>query len=63
MLLAVVGALLGWKGVVVSLFGGSVIGSVIGITVLAVARRGAEEAEPEASAEPAEAEEADAGRR
>ena len=35
MLLAVVGALLGWKGVVVSLFGGSMIGSVIGIAVLA----------------------------
>ena len=31
-LLAVVGALLGWRGVVVSLFGGSMIGSVIGIS-------------------------------
>jgi leader peptidase (prepilin peptidase) / N-methyltransferase len=34
-LLAVVGALLGWKGVVVSLFGGSLLGSVIGILSLA----------------------------
>ncbi|MDB4956473.1 MAG: peptidase domain protein [Myxococcales bacterium] len=34
MLLAVVGALLGWRGVVVSLFGGSLIGSVLGIPLL-----------------------------
>ena len=33
-LLALVGALLGWKGVVVSLFGGSMIGSIIGLLVL-----------------------------
>jgi leader peptidase (prepilin peptidase)/N-methyltransferase len=39
MLLAVVGALLGWRGVVFSLFGGSVVGSVIGIAALAAARR------------------------
>jgi leader peptidase (prepilin peptidase)/N-methyltransferase len=39
MLLALVGALLGWKGVVASLFGGSVIGSVIGVAALALARR------------------------
>ena len=39
MLLAVIGALLGWQGVVVALFGGSVVGSVIGIGALAVARR------------------------
>jgi leader peptidase (prepilin peptidase)/N-methyltransferase len=39
MLLALVGALLGWKGVLASLFGGSVIGSVIGVAVLAIARR------------------------
>jgi leader peptidase (prepilin peptidase)/N-methyltransferase len=38
MLLALVGALLGWRGVVVSLFGGSVIGSVLGITALVAAR-------------------------
>jgi leader peptidase (prepilin peptidase)/N-methyltransferase len=37
-LLAVVGALLGWRGVVVSLFGGSILGSVIGITALLAAR-------------------------
>jgi leader peptidase (prepilin peptidase) / N-methyltransferase len=34
-LLALVGALLGWKGVVASLFGGSLLGSVIGIVSLA----------------------------
>ena len=39
MLLAVIGALLGWKGVVVSLFGGSVLGSIIGIVVLARAKK------------------------
>jgi leader peptidase (prepilin peptidase) / N-methyltransferase len=39
MLLAVVGALLGWKGVVVSLFGGSMLGSVIGIVVLMRAKK------------------------
>jgi leader peptidase (prepilin peptidase) / N-methyltransferase len=38
-LLALVGALLGWKGVVVSLFGGSMIGSVIGIFVLVRAKK------------------------
>jgi leader peptidase (prepilin peptidase)/N-methyltransferase len=40
-LLAVIGALLGWRGVVVSLFGGSVIGSVIGISALLAARANA----------------------
>ncbi|MBA2539602.1 MAG: prepilin peptidase, partial [Deltaproteobacteria bacterium] len=39
MLLAVVGALLGWKGVFVSLFRGAVLGSVIGIVALAQAKR------------------------
>jgi leader peptidase (prepilin peptidase) / N-methyltransferase len=34
MLLALVGALLGWRGVVFTLFGGSLLGSVIGILVL-----------------------------
>ena len=34
MLLALVGALLGWKGVVVSLFGGSMMGAIIGILIL-----------------------------
>lgn len=33
-LLALVGALLGWKGVLVSLFGGSLIGSVLSIVIL-----------------------------
>jgi leader peptidase (prepilin peptidase)/N-methyltransferase len=45
-LLALVGALLGWKGVFVSLFGGAVLGSVIGIFTLMSARRAATE-EPE----------------
>lgn len=39
-LLAVIGALLGWKAVVVSLFGGAVIGSVIGVGALLVLGRG-----------------------
>jgi leader peptidase (prepilin peptidase)/N-methyltransferase len=38
MLLALVGALLGWRGVLVALFGGSMIGSVIGITALVAGR-------------------------
>ena len=42
MLLAVVGALLGWHGVLVALFGGSIIGSVIGITAVLVGRTGSE---------------------
>jgi leader peptidase (prepilin peptidase) / N-methyltransferase len=53
MLLAVIGALLGWRGVVVSLFGGSVIGSVIGISVL-LSRRKANEPEAETIDPPAE---------
>lgn len=53
-LLAVIGALLGWKGVFVSLFGGALIGSVIGIVVLARARAAAKD-EPE----PAEGSEED----
>jgi leader peptidase (prepilin peptidase)/N-methyltransferase len=58
MLLALVGALLGWRGVLVALFGGSMIGSVIGITALVVGRAtaGAEpspgEAERPAANEP-----------
>jgi leader peptidase (prepilin peptidase)/N-methyltransferase len=47
-MLAVVGALLGWKGVFVSLFGGAVIGSVIGIAALAMARRNQPEQAEEA---------------
>ena len=38
-LLAVVGALFGWKAVLVSLFAGSLLGSVIGISAILVARR------------------------
>ena len=49
MLLALVGALLGWRGVLVALFGGSMIGSVIGITALVVGRAGGAGAEPEAA--------------
>jgi leader peptidase (prepilin peptidase) / N-methyltransferase len=54
MLLAVIGALLGWRGVVVALFGGSVIGSVIGITVLLARKKGddADEEEPIGESEP-----------
>jgi len=42
MLLAVVGALLGWRGVVVALSGGSMIGTVIVLTALLVRRAGGE---------------------
>lgn len=47
MLLAVIGALFGWRGVVVALFGGAVVGSVIGITVLLATREKADEKEHE----------------
>ena len=46
-LLAVIGALLGWKAVVVSLFGGAVIGSVIGVGALIVGRKKATEGDGE----------------
>ncbi len=55
MLLALVGALVGWKGVLAALFGGSVIGSVIGVAALAIARRRrGPEPEPEPEPEPGE---------
>ena len=38
-LLALVGALLGWPGVLVALFGGSMIGSVIGLGLIASGRK------------------------
>ncbi|MCG8417338.1 MAG: prepilin peptidase [Proteobacteria bacterium] len=38
-LLALIGALLSWKAVLASLFLGSLLGSVIGVTILVVARR------------------------
>lgn len=41
-LLAVIGALLGWRGVVVALFGGSLVGSVLGVAALLLARGGGE---------------------
>jgi leader peptidase (prepilin peptidase)/N-methyltransferase len=47
MLLALIGALLGWRGVLVSLFGGSMIGSVIGISALLVGRMADPGPEPE----------------
>ena len=50
-LLAVVGALLGWHGVVVALFGGSVIGSILGVIQL-LAKRSDKEAEDTASDPP-----------
>lgn len=43
MLLALVGALLGWKGVLAALFGGSFIGSIIGVAALVISRRRREE--------------------
>jgi leader peptidase (prepilin peptidase)/N-methyltransferase len=42
-LLAVIGALLGWQGVVVGLFGGALLGSVFGIVILVASRRKHEE--------------------
>jgi leader peptidase (prepilin peptidase) / N-methyltransferase len=39
-LLAIVGALLGWRGVVVALFGGSIVGTVITLSVLLLIRLG-----------------------
>jgi leader peptidase (prepilin peptidase)/N-methyltransferase len=63
-LLAVIGALLGWKAVVVSLFGGAVIGSVIGVAMLVVARRApAPPREPAASGEDEDEDEDDGGLR
>lgn len=53
-MLALVGALLGWKGVIAALFGGSVVGSVVGITSV-LARRGGGASEPEADAGAGEA--------
>jgi leader peptidase (prepilin peptidase)/N-methyltransferase len=49
-LLAIIGALFGWRAVVFSLFGGSLLGSVIGVGAIVIARRRArpEGAEPEA---------------
>jgi leader peptidase (prepilin peptidase)/N-methyltransferase len=38
-LLALVGALMGWKGVVASLFGGSIVGTVITVPMLLAARK------------------------
>ncbi|MEZ4365802.1 MAG: prepilin peptidase [Kofleriaceae bacterium] len=46
-LLAVIGALLGWRGVLAALSVGSLLGSVIGVTVLVIARRRAPVAAPE----------------
>ena len=54
MLLALVGALLGWRGVLVSLFGGSMIGSVIGIGALLISRAGADAAPADAAPGPAD---------
>jgi leader peptidase (prepilin peptidase)/N-methyltransferase len=45
MLLALVGALLGWKGVLATLFGGSMLGSVLGAIQLLSAKKG-EDGEP-----------------
>ena len=53
MLLAVVGALLGWHGVVAALSGGSMIGTVIVLTALLVRRAGGEQPPTAAPAAPA----------
>jgi leader peptidase (prepilin peptidase)/N-methyltransferase len=52
-MLMVVGSLLGWKGVVASLFGGSVIGTVFTLTAMAAGRR-AEREQNEESADTGE---------
>jgi leader peptidase (prepilin peptidase)/N-methyltransferase len=52
-MLMVVGALLGWKGVVAALFGGSVIGTIFTLTAMAAGRR----AETEQSEDSADTEE------
>ena len=57
-LLAVVGALLGWHGVVVTLFGGSLLGSVIGIGAVVLGGKRAPP-EPEAEQDEGEAENPD----
>ncbi len=44
-LLGVIGALLGWQGAMATLFGGSVIGSVVGIGGIAAARLGGRSAD------------------
>jgi leader peptidase (prepilin peptidase)/N-methyltransferase len=49
MLLAVVGALTGWRGVIGTLFGGSIVGSVIGISTILVARGRSERTDGEPS--------------
>jgi leader peptidase (prepilin peptidase)/N-methyltransferase len=46
-LLAIIGALLGWRAVVVSLFGGAVIGSVVGVAALLARKKQAPPAAPE----------------
>jgi leader peptidase (prepilin peptidase)/N-methyltransferase len=47
-LLAVIGALLGWKAVVFSLFGGALLGSVLGIALLVAQRKaGVSEKDPQ----------------
>jgi leader peptidase (prepilin peptidase) / N-methyltransferase len=59
MLLAVVGALLGWRGVLVALFGGSMIGSVLGIVALVIARTRAAPDEPDGAGIPDGTDDAD----
>lgn len=55
-LLAIIGALFGWKAVFFSLFGGSLLGSVIGITAILIVRaRGPQEAALEGGEAPSDA--------
>ncbi len=59
-LLAVIGALWGWQGVMVALFGGSIIGSVIGIAAIIGGKlRGGAPNDQEATADAGDAEAAD----
>jgi leader peptidase (prepilin peptidase)/N-methyltransferase len=48
-LLALVGALLGWQAVLFSLFGGALLGSVLGVGLLLLSRRRTAQAAPDAS--------------
>lgn len=52
-ILAVVGALLGWRGVVVGLFGGATLGTLIAVPALLLARRRGDAPTPEPTAPPA----------
>jgi leader peptidase (prepilin peptidase)/N-methyltransferase len=48
-LLAIVGALVGWRGVLFGLFAGSVLGTIFGVAALALRKQAPEEDEAEAT--------------